>query len=58
MDWYSFCKQLTDLIWNATKPFIGTNEAAQKIKRGNKNSKKIDIVINILFSPLTTVIDN
>ncbi len=44
MDWYSFCMQLTDAIWNVTKPLIGTDDAAQKIKKGNKNSKKIDIL--------------
>ena len=42
MDWKFFCDQLTDAIWIAIKDTVGSSDAATKILRDNKNTKKID----------------
>lgn len=52
IDWKIFCDRLTDSIWNATQSLIGTEEAAIKMKKYRKNTKKIDAVAE------NTVIDH
>jgi myo-inositol-1(or 4)-monophosphatase len=42
MDWKFFCDRLTDAIWIAIKDKVGTEEAATKVARDKKNTKKID----------------
>ena len=42
MDWKTFCDRLTNSIWTSIKPIIGTREAAARIPKYKKNTKRID----------------
>lgn len=44
MDWKFFCNSLTDAIWIAIKDTVGSEDAALKIARANKYTKKIDLL--------------
>jgi len=44
MDWKFFCDRLTDAIWDAIKDKVGTEEAAMKVARDKKSTKKIDVL--------------
>ncbi|MHA1264795.1 MAG: inositol monophosphatase family protein [Candidatus Helarchaeota archaeon] len=53
IEWQTFCEKLTDNIWKAVKPLVGTANAGQRILRYHKKTKKIDacaedVVINYL----------
>ncbi|NVM52759.1 MAG: hypothetical protein HWN66_03565 [Candidatus Helarchaeota archaeon] len=44
LDWKSFCEKITDSIWKAIKPIVGTDEASIRIKKYKKDTKKIDVI--------------
>ncbi len=44
MDWKTLCERLTNSIWASIKPVIGTAEAAIKMEKYKKSTKKVDVL--------------